>query len=192
MVVQIVRHFWRTVFTHVVWRRGQMVHLLPKHPRAKRRVRQHANAEDKICRITVGVNEIIGQRQLYAQARIACRQAGKSWGYVLLAEKHRSVNADRTGRLHRTRVQLPARLFKILRHRPGVANKQMTAFRGNDGPRIAIEKLLPERILELVDHARYLRGRYPLPPRHDGEVLRFIHVDKDQQRADVDVAGVNH
>ena len=67
----------------------------------------------------------------------------------------------------------------------------MTAFRGNDGPRIAIEKLLPERILELVDHARYLRGRYPLPPRHDGEVLRFIHVDKDQQRADVDVAGVN-
>jgi hypothetical protein len=45
----------------------------------------------------------------------------------------------------------------------------MTAFRGNDGPRIAIEKLLPERILELVDHARYLRGRYPLPPRHDGK-----------------------
>jgi hypothetical protein len=25
-----------------------------------------------------------------------------------------------------------------------------------------------------VDHARYLRGRYPLPPRHDGKVLRFI------------------
>lgn len=86
MAVQIVRHFWRTVFTHVVWRRGQMVHLLPKHPRAKRRVRQHANAEDKVCRIPVGVDKIIGQRQLYAQARIACRQAGKSWGYVLLAE----------------------------------------------------------------------------------------------------------
>jgi hypothetical protein len=42
-----------------------------------------------------------------------------------------------------------------------------------------------------VNHARYLRGRYPLPPRDDGEVLRFIDVNKDQQRADVDVAGIN-
>ena len=55
MAIQIVRSFRRTVSTHVIWRRGQMIHLLPEHPRPKRGVRQYTNAEDKVCRITVGV-----------------------------------------------------------------------------------------------------------------------------------------
>jgi hypothetical protein len=36
-------------------------------------------------------------------------------------------------------------------HRPGIADKQMTAFRGDHRPRIAIEQLLAERILKLVN-----------------------------------------
>jgi hypothetical protein len=34
----------------------------------------------------------------------------------------------------------------------------MTAFRGDHRARIAIEQLLAERILKLVNNARYLRG----------------------------------
>jgi hypothetical protein len=37
-----------------------------QNTRVERRVRQHANAEDKIGRIPVRVDKVIGQRQLYA------------------------------------------------------------------------------------------------------------------------------
>ena len=189
---QFVGTVRRTVFTQVLWRCGQVIHLLTKHPGAKRGVGQHANAEDHVGSIPVRVDKIIGQRQLYAESGVTFRQTGKPRCNVLLAEKYRSVNTDYARRLHRAGVQLPSRLFQVFRHQTGIANKKMATFRGDNSPRIAIEKLLPQRIFKLMDHAGYLRGRDPLPARDDGEVLRFIHVNKDQQRADIDVTGVDH
>jgi hypothetical protein len=58
---RIVRH---TVFAQIRGRRGKVVTLLTKNAGVERRVRQHANAKDKIGRIPVRVDKVIGQREL--------------------------------------------------------------------------------------------------------------------------------
>ena len=98
-----------------------------------------------------------------------------------LSKKYRPVYADRAGGFGRTFIQLTTRLFEVIDHRPGIADKQMPAFRGDHRPGIAIEQLLAERVLKLMNNARHLRGRDSLSSRDDGKVLRFIDGNKQQQ-----------
>jgi hypothetical protein len=62
----------------------------------------------------------------------------------------------------------------------------------DNGPRIAVEKLLAERILKLMNDAGNLRSRNPLPTCHHRKILGFIDRRKDQQPANRDVCRVVH
>ena len=52
-----------------------MIALLAKHARMKCGIRQYANPENHVSRLTVRIDVIISQRKLNAELRILLRQA---------------------------------------------------------------------------------------------------------------------
>ncbi len=154
----VVRRFRRAVFAQIGRGSGQMIKLLAQYPGVKRGVGQCANAKDHVGGIPMGIDVIIGQRQLNAEAGVTFRQAGKTGGDVPLAEKHRGVNAHHAGRLLFALIQFTARIVKIAKHLSCKTNKEMPALGRDNGPRIAVEQLLAERILKLVNDAGNLRS----------------------------------
>ena len=109
-----------------------------------------------------------------------------------LSKKDRAIDTQRARRLAGAFIQLASRILQIPGHRAGIAHKKMPALCRDYRPRVAVEKLLPEGVLKLVDHAGNLRRGDPFPPRNHGEILRFINVDEDQQRANADMSDIHH
>jgi hypothetical protein len=66
MAAQIVRTSGAPCLRRYAGDAARWYTLLPKNTGVERRVRQRANAEDKIGRIPVRVDKVIGQRQLNA------------------------------------------------------------------------------------------------------------------------------
>jgi len=153
VTAEIVRPLGRAMFLQIVRRGRQMVELLPEHPGVKRGVRQRADAEDNVRGVTVRIDKIVGEGQFNGETRVTRQKPRQARRDVPLSEKDRAIDTQRARRLAGAFIQLASRVLHIPGHRPGIAHKKMPALCGHNRPRVAVEKLLPEGVLKLVDHA---------------------------------------